>query len=170
MRTILLAGLLLSGLPALAQAPSAAAAAPTYPAPAASVSALDTENGFRTYRFGTPVKEYPQLKRIGKDLYESPQEALLVGDVPLTSVRFTSYKGRLASVVFGTLGTDKIEKLLATFTNAYGPSTSANAVLQTWVGKSVTLYVTRVGAGDREVCVVTLKSNELAAMQKAAEN
>ncbi len=168
MRKVLLAVLLLSGLPALAQATSAAE--PTHPAPAASVSALDTENGFRTYRLGTPVKEYPQLKRTGKDIYESPTEALRVGDVPLTSLRFTSYKGRLASIVFGTLGTDKIEQLLATFTRAYGPSTSANAVLQMWAGKSVTLYVTRVGAGDREVCIMTMKSNELAAAQKAAEN
>lgn len=168
MRKILLAGLLLSGLPALAQAPSAAEA--IHPAPTASVSALDTENGFRTYHLGAPIKEYPQLQRTGKELYESPKEALLVGDVPLTSLSFTSYKGRLASIVFGTLGTDKIEQLLATFTRAYGPSTATNAVLQTWVGKSVTLYVTRVGAGDREVGIVTMKSNELAAAQKAAEN
>jgi hypothetical protein len=168
MRKILLAGLLLSGLPALAQAPLATE--PTSPTPTASVSVLDAENGFRTYRLGAPVKEYPQLKRTGKDIYESPKEALLVGEVPLTSLSFTSYKRRLASIVFGTLGTDKIEQLLATFTRAYGPSTTTNAVLQTWVGKTVTLYVTRVGAGDREVGIMTMKSNELAAAQRAAEN
>jgi hypothetical protein len=167
MKKIFFAGLLLSGLPALAQV--TAAAETTQPAPATSVSTLDAQNGFRTYLLGTPIKDYPQLKRTNKDLYESPTEALLVGDVQLTSLSFTSYKGRLASIVFGTLGTDNIEKLLATFTGEYGPSTSANAVLQTWVGKRVTLYVTRVGAGDREVCIVTIKSNELAAAQKAAE-
>jgi hypothetical protein len=167
MKKILLAGLLLSGLPALAQTTSAAE--PTQPAPAASASVLDTNNGFRTYLLGTPISTYPQLKRKGKDLYESPTEPLLAGDVPLTNLSFTSYKGRLASIVFGTRGTDAIEKLVATFTSAYGPSTSTNAVLQTWVGKSVTLYVTRVGAGDGEVCIVTMKSNELAAAQKASE-
>jgi len=168
MREIILAGLLLSGLPALAQVPSAAES--TLPSPTASVSVLDTENGFRTYRLGTPVKEYPELKRISNDLYESPKEALLVGEVPLTSLRFTSYKERLASIVFGTRGTDKIEQLLATFTRAYGPSTTTSAMLQKWVGKSVTLYVTRVGAGDQEVGIVIMKSNELAAAQKAGEN
>lgn len=168
MKKLLLAGLLLSGLPALAQATSAAETA--QPAPVASGSALDTKNGFRTYLLGTPISTYPQLKRKGKDLYESPKEPLLEGDVQLTSLSFTSYKGRLASIVFGTLGTNNIEKLLALFTREYGPSTSTNAVLQTWVGKSVTMYVTRVGGGDREVCIVTMKSNELAAAQKATEN
>ncbi|RZJ94664.1 MAG: hypothetical protein EOO60_02540 [Hymenobacter sp.] len=167
MKKLLLAGLLLPGLPALAQASAAAVA--TQPAPAASVSALDTKNGFRTYLLGTPISAYPQLKRKGKDLYQSPTEPLLVADIPLTSLNFTSYKGRLASIAFGTLGTDNIEKLLAIFTSEYGPSTSANAVLQTWIGKSVTMYVTRVGAGDGEVCIVMIKSNELAAAQNAAE-
>ena len=167
MKKLFLAGLLLSRLPALAQATSAAET--TQPAPVASGSALDTKNGFRTYLLGAPISSYPQLKRTGKELYESPKESLLEGDVQLTSLSFTSYKKRLASIVLGTLGTNNIEKLLALFTREYGPSTSTNAVLQIFVCQLVMLYVTMVGSGGREVCIVTFKSNELAAAQKAAE-
>ena len=167
MKAFLLAGLLLVGLSAQAQATSAAEA--NQPAPTGSVLALDTKNGFRTYFLGTPISDYPQLKRKGKDMYESPAEPLLVGDVKLTSLNFTSYKGRLASIAFGTLGTDSIERLLAIFIGEYGPSTSRNEVLQTWVGQKVTLYVTRVGGGDSEIGIVIMKSNELAAAQNAAE-
>ena len=101
-------------------------------------------------------------------MYVSPQEPLLEADARLTSLNFTSYKGRLASINFGAMGTDNIEKLLKRFAAEYGPSTITNAVLQSWVGSKATLYVTRVGAGEQEIGIIMLKSNELAAAQKAA--
>lgn len=166
MKQTLLAALLLIAGPALAQQVPAGAAA--QPAQAGSISALDTQNGFRTYVLGAPIKDYPQLKRKGEERYENPKEPLVVGDVKLAGLQFTSYKERLAAITFGTRGADNIEKLLAMFTGEYGPSTIANEVVQSWVGNKVTLYVTRVGGGSDEVCIVTFKSNEIAAEQKAA--
>lgn len=116
------------------------------------------------------MREYPQLKRKSKDIYESPKEPLLVENIQLTSLLFASYQGRLASITLGALGEDNIEALLNRFTIKYGPSTSSNAVGQTWKGNKVTLYVTRVGGGAREIGIITLKSNELAAAERAAQN
>jgi hypothetical protein len=167
-RAILLAVLLLAGLGVHAQATPAAEA--NQSAQTGSISALDDQNGFRTYVLGMPISNYPQLKRKSKELYESPKEPLLLDNVTLTSLNFTSYKGRLASIGFGTLGTDKAEALLRILTAKYGPSTTVNAVLQTWVGNKVTLYVTRVGGGDYEMCMVILKSNELAAAERREQS
>jgi hypothetical protein len=166
MKHLLLSILLLAIGPALAQQPLASAAA--QPAQAGSLSALDAQNGFRTYVLGTPIKDYPHLKRKGEDRYENPKEPLVVGDIKLVGLQFTSYNGRLASITLGSRGADNIEKLLTLFTSEYGPSTAANGALQSWVGNKVTLYVTRVGGGNDETGIVTFKSNELAAEQKAA--
>jgi hypothetical protein len=166
MKHLLLSILLLAAGPALAQQLPTSESAQS--AQVGSVSALDAQNGFRTYVLGTPLKDYPHLKRKGEDRYENPKEPLVVEGVKLAGLQFNSYKGRLASITFGTRGTDNIEKLLTLFTNEYGPSTTANEVLQSWVGNKATLYVTRVGSGNEETCIVTFKSNELAAEQKAA--
>ncbi|NML65273.1 hypothetical protein HHL22_08660 [Hymenobacter sp. RP-2-7] len=159
--------LLTASLLCLALGPAQAQTAPTPPVQAGPISALDAQNGFRTYVLGAPIKEYPQLKRKEGVIYESRKEPLLLGNTQLTNLYFTTYQGRLASIVFGTRGADNSEALVASLTQQYGPSTSANGAAQTWEGNKVTMYVTRVGSGDYEICIVTLKSNELAAEQKA---
>lgn len=167
MKTLLLAAsLLLVGFNSRAQD---AATALTQPAQPGTISALDVQNGFRAYILGTPIKDYPQLKRQSKDLYESPKESLLLSDVRLNKLVFGSYKGRLASITFGTTGGENIEKLVSFFITAYGPSTWQNSVMQRWTGAKATLYVTRVGAGDQEICIVMLKSNGLATEQQREE-
>ena len=167
MKHFILNALLLAGLASGSAWAQTVPVAETKQSPqTGSISTLDNQNGFRTYLLGTPIRDYPQLKRKGNNIYESPKESLLIDNVRLTSLNFTSYKGKLASIGFGTNGTDNIEKLLAIFISEYGPSTSTNAVLQTWVGNKATLYLTRVGVGDYEICIVTIKSNELAAEEK----
>lgn len=167
MKILLLVGFLLSSFSGYAQVNSAVELSQT--PQAGAISALDAQNGFRTYVLGAPIRDYPQLKRKSKDIYESPQELLVLDNVQLTSLLFTSYNGRLASVAYGTLGVNNIDALVSSFMAKYGPSTSTNAVGQTWVGTKATLYVVRVGGGDLEIGYVTIKSNELAAAERAAQ-
>ncbi len=166
MKYLLLSALLLTGAVAYGQGSPLGGVA--QPMQAGSLSALDTQNGFHPYVLGAPLRDYPQLKRTGKDLYESTTEPMTMGDVTVTSLNFTGYKGQLASISFGTRGVDNIDKLVSYFTTLYGPTTSANAVMQRWTGTKATLYVTRVGAGASEIGLIMLNSNEIAAKQKAA--
>ena len=147
MKKLLLAGLLLSAAPAFAQmqppppsqAELRAKEAKELEGLPATVEALDAKNGFRQYKLGTPVADYPTLKLRNKNTYVAPNESLAVGDVKLMSLAFSAYKERLAVVMFSAMGEANCTKLLAILTAQYGEGKDAGYQRVVWVGDKVTM-------------------------------
>jgi hypothetical protein len=165
-KLLLAAALLLAGHSAISQkAPTSTAT----PADAAgSIQALDAKNGFRTYKFGADMVSYANLKLRGKGKYQAIGENMTIGDVKLSSLEFGAQDGKLATVSFGTVGTENAEKLLEILVAQYGPGQTAGYEAQAWKGDVVTMLMQRGGTAPFQFAVIMISSNEL--MNKASDD
>lgn len=189
MKKLLLAGLLLSAAPAFgqmqppppSQAELRAKEAKELEGLPATVEALDAKNGFRQYKLGTPVADYPTLKLRTKNMYVAPSEVLTVGDVKLMSLGFSAYKDKLAVVMFSAMGEANCDKLLEILTAQYGQGKDAGYQKLAWVGQKATMTFEKKtstasysGLYSRPAtgvyCVVYIASNALVAEMNSEQN
>jgi hypothetical protein len=174
MKAILLAATLLLATPAaFGQAPVPSSVS------AGTIEALDAKNGFRTYKFGTPISQIEGLQKKGKDNYVSPKEPLKIGEAKLFGLYFGAYHDKLASVVFGAMGADNSQKLLEALMVQYGIGKQVSPDKMVWAGEIVNMsfeiqtsysayaspYSTSKGSKS---CTVIITSN-VAAAEQAAE-
>ena len=127
------------------------------------VRALEAKNGFRTYKFGTPIEKISGLRKIDSSdfdgqVYERPAEHMGVGPTRLTSLLFISIKGRLSGFVLGCYGSSNAANLLAILQSQYGSGLVYSDNHVTWPGKKVTMDYTFSG-GENEKCTVVILSN-----------
>jgi hypothetical protein len=139
---------------------------------------LNATNGFRTYKFGTPISSMPALKPDGEDRYIAPQEPLRIGNVELKSLYFVPYEGKLTTVVFTSVGEENCTKLLAMLKAQYGPGLDAGPEKTVWLGGVVTVFYEKqtsisdtVSSGivNTPNCTVYLGSTALAAEKATKE-
>jgi hypothetical protein len=172
MKHYLLAGLLLAAVPALAQT------APPLTEEAGSIEALDAKDGFRKYKFGTPINEIPGIKKKLGDAYVIPSEELKIGDADLFALFFNAYQGKLSSVVFAASGDENCRKILAALQVQYGPGQEVSSSQMAWNGKKVTLvyeikeqyssYISRYSTPKAyKSCTVYISSNSSVAAMNA---
>lgn len=162
MKHYLLAALLAAAAPALAQ---------TTPPPAeqeaGSIEALDAKNGFRQYKLGAPIADYPNLKSKGKLGYIAPNESMNVGEFKISSLSFSAYEGRVSSIMFMASGLKDTHGIISALKAQYGEGEDTGNNMQAWKGKKATMYCQAGGTTLYPVCVVILMSNELSDLQKA---
>jgi len=167
MKHLLLAGLLLAGVPALAQS--------TVPE-STGLAALDAKNGFRKLVFGTPLSELPTMQK-RRGFYMDPLERQVVNDVPLTKLQFYFFEDKLCSVVMATSGVTEPTQLFDSFVALYGSPQTLNDGKWVWAGQKVTVTFTQrtmvANAGylgiPVKAALVTIDTNEALARRKIAE-
>lgn len=163
--------LLLAGTPALAQtAPAMGTAA------AGTIEALDAKNGFRSYKFGTPLSELPTMQK-RRGYYMEPMERRVVNDVPLSKLEFMFFEDKLCSVEMATSGTTEPTRLFNAFVALYGSPQTLNDNKWVWAGQKVTVTFTQrmlvantayIGIPVK-AAVVTIDTNEALARRKIRE-
>jgi hypothetical protein len=112
---------------------------------AQSLEALDAQNGVFDLTFGAPIDTVAhRFNYIGKyqrkDLFYRPKDKLEFEGIPLESIRYIAWKGKLHSIIFKTLGeanSEAVVQLLETFYGAGVQSGMAPAFV--WPGRVVTL-------------------------------
>lgn len=163
----------LASVPAFAQNASA-----VENAPAVVTEDLKATNSFRTYQLGAPISSMPALKPDGKDKYIAPQEPLQIANIELQSLHFIQHKGRLATVVFTSVGEENCIQLLAMLKARYGPGLDAGPGKTVWLGSGVTVYYEKQpGNSDNASgsisnspsCTIYLGSTALAATKASDE-
>lgn len=138
MKYALFALALIAAMPVVAQTAPATKAPPVEAA--GSIEALDTKNGFRSYRFGTPFSQMPNFQK-RKGFYIDPLERQAIGDVNLNSLKFLEYEGKFSAVIFGTIGNANCAKLLDILTAQYGPPQKETSEAKMWVGNVCSMVV-----------------------------
>ncbi|MGI4822244.1 MAG: hypothetical protein ACRYFV_13625 [Janthinobacterium lividum] len=133
MKRYLLSALLICSVPALAQT------VPPAGQEAGTIGALDAKNGFRKYKFGTPMKEIPGIQKKLGDAYVVPSEELKIGDADLYAILFNASHDKLSSVVFAATGEENCRKVLAALQAQYGPGEEVSPSQMAWNGKKVTM-------------------------------
>lgn len=137
-----------------------------------SLKALDVKNGFRQFRFGEDVSQYPDLKPKsnremgGMRYYTHTSENLKVGGAALKSIAYAFYKDKLAAVFIQTEDVTNSLALRDALRSQYTSGYRSNPYIEHyfWFGKVVTMSYEEnpaTGAG-----MVMLLSNELRKQQK----
>ena len=116
------------------------------PVVATPVSAIDEKNGFRSHHFGDDFATFPGLLPVVSygpaDIkqYRLPKENLQVGDVKLSTITYSFYKGRFYSVLVHANKRDNaaFDKLTAAATSLYGKGKEFSSGNGTgWYGEKV---------------------------------
>jgi hypothetical protein len=137
------------------QAEMRAKAAKEFENAPANTETLDAKNGFRQFKFGTPVSQYPTLRERAKGLYTAPEEPMTVGDVKLRTLLFSTQNGLLSGVNFGTYGEANCQKILEALEAQYGPGKDIAYNKKAWIGNTVTmLYERKTSYGAYSVSIV----------------
>ena len=140
-----------------------------------SLKALDTKNGFRQFRFGEDVSQYPALKaKSNKEMggmryYTHTSENLKVGGADLQSIAYAFYKDKLAAIFIQTEDVTNTLALRDVLCSQYTSGYRSNPYIEHyfWFGKRVTMSYEQhptTGAG-----MVMLLCNELRKRQKNAD-
>ncbi|MDO7888291.1 hypothetical protein [Hymenobacter cheonanensis] len=146
----------------------------------ASTETLDAKNGFRQYKLGSSIVDYPNLKLRGASTYVAPNESMTIGDIRLMTLGFASYQNKLAAISFSTMGEANSNKLLAVLTAQYGQGQEAGYNKLAWTGSKVTMTFEKKTstAAYRSIyssattgiyCEVYIVSNELVAEMNARD-
>ena len=141
------------------------------------LAALDARNGFRAYVFGTPIRQYPAMRRFGNDVYLARQEPRLIGNTPISVPLFRTKDGVLAAVEFSASGRKNIRYLLETLTAQYGQPQESGIEKMVWRGRVSTLvFVTNAVNFSAPVAsirhlrgTVIIYNNALAAREQAVK-
>lgn len=164
MKHYLLSALLILAAPALAQKkPNSARAAALKTPIVKGVLSLDAKNGFRAYKFGTPMDKISGLRKVDVqafdgNVFERPSEPMGIGPVHLSSLLFIGIKGRLGGIVFTCSGDANNTNLLAILKQQYGPGLEYSESHVSWPGKRVSMDYSIVD----EKCTVVIGSNAAA--------
>jgi hypothetical protein len=154
MKKLLLAGLLLAGLGAQAQ----------------NLQKVDADYGFHDIKLGSATSAYPEMIYTGlgadndPDLryYERRGEILAFEGVPLSSVRYAYYKGKLGSIVLETNAAHKVALRKAMLAR-YGKSIRWPKAYE-WNGQHATIVLLETDAAVSSVLIAT---NEFKRMRQA---
>ena len=91
-----------------------------------SLLALDSKNGFRDLKFGTPKHDIKGLEQVCSFaatavLCERATDLKEIGEAKLDKIYYIFYRDSLAGVVIGFKGSTYREEVINTFIQAYGP-------------------------------------------------
>ena len=120
---------------------------------AQSTKELDTKNGFRDLKFGSPIEQLQGatlLKEKGQQkTYSRSTDALKVGEAVLSGIYYTYYKGRLLSVRLVCPDADNGRTMMDAFVMQYGPGHQSNKYIEDygWSGQIVTMVYIQNVAG-----------------------
>lgn len=112
-----------------------------------NVKDLDTKNGFRNDIFGTPVESYNTLVVLEKSkdgysvFYKKSDEILTLGNIEISDVYYSFYKGKLESISFSSKGYINSKGILDILKANYGVGSKPNQYIEKyyWFGKTVVM-------------------------------
>ncbi|MGI4874184.1 MAG: hypothetical protein ACRYFX_23735 [Janthinobacterium lividum] len=123
-----------------------------------TIEALDVKNGFKDAKFGMPIVAFDGLipdsdnkPDESHQSYTVSHENGFLGDIPLSLLKYTFYKGKLISIEYRVEGEENMSKLTRALETAYGPG--KDAILgAVWEGKNVSMSTMRfeeLGSGKK---------------------
>ena len=111
-----------------------------------SLAALDEKNGFQDAEFGMPLAAFHGLV---PDEYNKPDDYFknytvssgkkMLGEIPLSLIEYTFYKGRLIAIEFRAEGKENSSYVLQALRAAYGPG-QESSIGSMWEGENVRMY------------------------------
>ncbi|PIF62663.1 hypothetical protein [Flavobacterium sp. 11] len=125
---------------------------------------LDAKNGFRNDIFGTPVESFSTLAVLEKSkdgynvYYKKTDENFSLGDVEISDVYYSFYKGKLESISFSTKGYANSKGILDILKSNYGSGYQSNKYMEKyyWLGKTIVLsYTENSTSRDAKVYIST---------------
>lgn len=164
------------------------AATQANPTPSSGKSALDEKNGFRNFRLGAQLSEFPASSLKAIPPQSSDRKAFYAldkgGDIGAVKIRFimlTFRKDILEEVVVATIGQANCQGLKAVLLSAFGPPTKDVGTVQIWNGDSTKLEFSiseasnRLSPAQEETAMAVYTNHEVTAKvdemirQKASE-